>query len=168
MTSGADKTPTDLMVYGILQFFVGSFWLDFVLTEAVFWIPVMKYGNNFANNYRGALIGYVQNCPWLWLFLSLFHLSCAHPCILFSGKYYLQFVHSQKCPESKMRQVRLMCLHINQQYRSNVLDWSWQLICLMDTCIKMWPFIQGEYKMKVVVSLLTLMMLTAGLRTVGL
>jgi hypothetical protein len=34
-------------------FFVGSFGLDFVLTEAVFWIPVMKYGNNFANNYRG-------------------------------------------------------------------------------------------------------------------
>ena len=53
MTGGVDKTPTDLMVYGILQFFVGSFGLDFVLTEAVFWIPVTKYGNNFVNNYRG-------------------------------------------------------------------------------------------------------------------
>jgi len=53
MTGGADKTPTDLMVFGILQFFVGSFGLDFVLTEAIFWISVMKSGNNIANNYRG-------------------------------------------------------------------------------------------------------------------
>lgn len=116
----------------------------------------------------GGLIGYLQNWPWPWLFLSPPHLSSAHPSILFSGKYYLQFVHSQKCSESKMRQVRLMCLHINQQYRNNVLDWSWHLICLMDTCITMWQLIQGEYKMKVAVSLLTLMVLTAGLRTVGL
>jgi len=53
MTGGADKTPTDLMVYGILQFFVSSFGLDFILTEAVFWISVTKSRNNIANNYRG-------------------------------------------------------------------------------------------------------------------
>lgn len=35
-----------------------------------------------------------------------------------------------------------------------------ELICLMDSCITL---IQGEYKMKVAVSLLTPMMLTAGL-----
>jgi hypothetical protein len=41
------------MVYGVLQFFMGSFELDFVLTKAALWIPVMKSGNNFANYYRG-------------------------------------------------------------------------------------------------------------------
>ena len=117
-----DKIPTDPMVYGILQFFVGSFGLDFVPTEVVFWISVTKSGNNIANNYGGPTsviykIGRDHDC-----FFPLSYLSSAHPCILFSGKYYLQFVHSQKCPENKMRQLRLMCLHINQQYRNNVLD----------------------------------------------
>jgi hypothetical protein len=53
MTSGADKTSTYPVVYGILQFFVGSFGLDFIVTKAVFWIPVKKSRNNFAKkNYR--------------------------------------------------------------------------------------------------------------------
>jgi len=94
MTGGADKTPTHLMVCGILQFFVGSFGLDFVLMEAVFWISVTKSGSNIANDYRGPSLvinktGRDHNC-----FFPLPYLSSAHPCILFSGKYYLQFVHS--------------------------------------------------------------------------
>jgi hypothetical protein len=55
MTSGADKTSTDPVVYGILQFFVGSFGLDFIVTKAVFWIPV-KSRNNFANDYRRPIL----------------------------------------------------------------------------------------------------------------